>query len=135
MRTAVALGNRQLFERAYHVVREQWSESTSFGPTRKTLAHSTRSCGATSLWRYKPGAALNASGLKETGLLADALWEAHPGRHTSGGMIPSTARWLPKYRARISNTGTGKPAGDSSSRTTTTMRLGHYETRTLSEST
>jgi len=67
MRAAVAVGNRPLFDRAYGMIREYFLQTD----TEDSRAEHTV------LWRYKPGASPDASGSKETGLLADALWEAH----------------------------------------------------------
>ncbi|WP_233993542.1 hypothetical protein [Salinibacter altiplanensis] len=67
MRAAVALGNRRLFDRAWGMIREQFLQVDTDDPRAKH----------TVLWRYKPGVSPDASGSKETGLLADALWEAH----------------------------------------------------------
>lgn len=67
MRAAVTLGNRPLFNRAYGMIREHFLRTNTKDPQARH----------TVLWRYKPNAAPDASGSKETGVLADALWEAY----------------------------------------------------------
>jgi len=67
MSAAVALGNRPLFDRAYGMIREHFLRADAEDPRARH----------TVLWRYKPDTSPDASGSKETGLLADALWEAY----------------------------------------------------------
>ncbi|MCS3756193.1 hypothetical protein [Salinibacter ruber] len=67
MGAAVALGNRSLFDRAYGMIRAHFLRVDTGDPRARH----------TVLWRYKPGTAPDASGSRETGLLADALWEAY----------------------------------------------------------
>ena len=72
VRAAVALGNRWLFGRAWSMIREHFLRADTEDPRAKHMV----------LWRYKPGTTPDASGSKETGLLADALWEAHKRRES-----------------------------------------------------
>lgn len=67
MTTAVALDNRELFDRAYGLIREHFLRTDAEDPRARY----------TILWRYKPNTVPDASGSKETGVLADALWEAY----------------------------------------------------------
>ncbi|WP_263784400.1 hypothetical protein [Salinibacter grassmerensis] len=67
MSAAVALGNRSLFDRAYGMVRAHFLRAGAKDPRARH----------TVLWRYKPGTTPDASGSKETGILADALWDAY----------------------------------------------------------
>ncbi|MFO8098161.1 MAG: hypothetical protein R6T83_00905 [Salinibacter sp.] len=67
MRAAVALGNRPLFDRAYSMIQEHFLRADAEDPRAQH----------TVLWRYNPDTPPDASGAKETGLLADALWEAY----------------------------------------------------------
>ena len=67
MSAAVALDNRPLFDRAYGMIREHFLRTdTKDAQARHTV-----------VWRYEPRTAPDASGAKETGVLADALWEAY----------------------------------------------------------
>lgn len=67
MRAAAVADNRPLFDRAYQLTREHFLRTDTEDPRARY----------TVLWRYRKGEEPGASGARETGNLANALWEAY----------------------------------------------------------
>jgi len=102
MRAAVQMDNRTLFDRAYRLIEAHFLRTnTNDERARHTV-----------LWRYAPEHPPDASGVKETGALADALWRAYEEwedpryREQARTVLDAYLRhgsWGPDNRFRVKN--------------------------------